>query len=193
MKIERITFVPLFFAMIVVSQTACTIVQKIIDPVKKERKEIVTRYYEKDGLSFLYPDNWQVTEDAPIENDIRHVNVEDSDSSLFILNIMASEFEVDLDAHATTFMKELPANLPVGKIIKVESERTSRVISNQAFEGVRRKYSISVLGEVVPHTVDFFLVAGEKTNALVMIQSPDEDWKAAEKEVKIISDSLKLE
>ncbi len=44
--------------------TSCQIVEKIIDPVKKERIEIVEKVYEKDGLSISYPDNWQITEDT---------------------------------------------------------------------------------------------------------------------------------
>ncbi len=190
MRIKRITILVLI---LVFSQAACTVVGKIIDPVKKERKAIVTKQYEKDGLSFSYPDNWHITEDAPIENGIRHVNVEDADSSLFILNIMSSEFEVDLEEYATNFVKDLPANLPVGKVVKVEGGITSRVVSNKNYEGVRRRYSISILGEIVPHTADFFLITSEKTNALVMVISPDEDWNAAEKEFQVISDSLGLE
>ena len=190
MRIERIRLLVLI---LVFSQAACAVVERIANPVKKERKAIVTKQYEKDGLSFAYPDNWQVTEDAPIENGIRHINVEDSDSSLFVLNVMSSEFEVDLDDYATNFVKALPASLPIGKVVKVESGTTSRVVSNKNYEGVRRKYSVSLLSQIVPHTADFFFVTGEKTNALVMMMSPDEDWNAAEKEFQVISDSLRLE
>src|SRR5688572_23284807 len=144
MSIEGITKAAILVLIVVFSQTACTVVQKIVDPVKKERKEIVIKHYDKDGLIFSYPDNWKVTEDSIIENDIRHVNVEDSDSSLFILQVMSSEFEIDLDEHATTFMKELLASLPVGKVLKVASEKSSREISNHTYEGVRKKYSVSV-------------------------------------------------
>jgi len=56
----------------VVSITGCDIAERIIDPVKKERKVLVNKVYEKDGLSFSYPDNWTVTEDSIIENGIRH-------------------------------------------------------------------------------------------------------------------------
>ena len=190
MRIRLITFLAL---MLVFSQAACAVVEKIANPKKKEHRAIVTSQYEKDGLSFSYPNNWQVTEDAPIENGIRHVNVEDSDNSLFILNIMSSEFEVDLDEYAENFVKYLTANLPVGKVIKVESGTTSRVVSNTNYDGVQRRYSVSALGEIVPHTADFFLVKGEKTNAVVIVTSPDEDLNAAEKEFQAISDSLRLE
>ncbi len=190
MRVKQITLLALI---LVFFQTACALVEKVIDPVKKERKAIVSKRYENDGLSFSYPDNWQVTEDLSIENGLRHVNIEDSDSSLYVLNIMSSEFEVDLEDYATNFVKDLPANLQVGKIVKVEGGTTSRVICGRNYNGVRRRYSVSLLGEVVPNTADFFLIAGEKTNALLMIMSPDEDLTAAEKEFQMFSDSLRLD
>lgn len=178
---------------VIFTAAGCNVAQKILDPVKKERKEIRTKPYEKDGLSFSCPDNWSVTEDEILETGIRHVNAEDADNSLFILSLMSSDSTVDLDDHATTFMKQLPANIPVGKILPgVKNERTARMIGGQNREGVRRKYSVSLMGEVVPHTVDFFFVEGVRSNALITIQTPDEDQKAAEKEIQTIADSLKF-
>jgi hypothetical protein len=81
----------------------------------------------------------------------------------------------------------------VGKILQGgENERTERMIAGQTRQGVRRKYSVSLMGEVVPHTVEFFLVEGVRSNALITIQTPDEDRRAAEKEIQTIADSLKL-
>jgi len=189
---SKVKIILLFVTICFVSMS-CKIAEKIINPVKKEQKEIVKKIYEKNGLSFSYPSNWQVTADEILEEGVRNVNIEDSDSSLFIITMFPSEFSVDLDEHAESFKKNLPSNIPVGKLSEAKTTITSRIINDQNYKGVRQRYSISLLGEVIPHTVDFFLVNGEKFNVVLTIQAPDEDWKAAEKEFQVISDSLKFE
>jgi len=119
------------------------------------------------------------------------INLEDSDDSLFVLQVMSSDFEVDLNDHASTFIKELPSKLPVGKIVKVDRGLANREIAGRAYDGVQIKFSISFLGSTA-HTFECFFAKGGETNALVMIQAPDEDLKAAEKEFQVMFASLKL-
>jgi hypothetical protein len=189
----RVLFFIVVIVLIALVAAGCNAVEKIIDPVKKERKQIVKKEYRKDGLSFSYPDNWRITEDTIIDQGIRHVNIEDSDNSLFIVQIMSFEMTVDLEEYADTFVKDIAAKIPVGNISGVTSEVTNRSISGRNYDGVRRRYSMSLLGETVSHTVDFFLIESENSRTLLTIQAPDEDRKAAEPEFKVISDSLKFE
>lgn len=193
MKRLGVVRIALVVLTIVVLQASCAVVQKILDPAKKERKAIVTKSYHKDGLRFSYPDNWKVTEDTILENNVRHVNVEDGDNTLFIIQIMSSDYEVDLEDHAGNVVKEIRTSLPVGNVVKVAFGTASREFSGKKYDGVRREYSVSVLGQTLPHTIDLFLIRGETANALVMIQAPDDDLKAAEKEVQTIADSLRFE
>ncbi len=171
---------------------SCSIVEKVIDPAKKERKQIATKVYEKDGLSFSYPDNWNITEDTIIDKGIRHVNIEDADNSIFVIQIMSSDMTADLEDMAETFMSEVSKNVPIGKVSNIKKALAERAIAGQSQTGVRRNYSITLFGEVVPHTVEFFLVEASSSRALITIQLPDEDLKAGENEIKIISDSLEF-
>jgi hypothetical protein len=178
---------------VVAMQSACAGVEKILNPVKKERAEISVKQYEKDGLSFSYPDNWSVTEDSSVDNDIRHINIEDADNTLFIVQVMSPEFDVDLEERSDSFICELPTELPLGKVENVTKGTATREFAQKSFEGVRRRYSIAMMGERIPHTIDFFLIDGTRTNALIMIQVPDEDSRAAEKEIRVIASSIKFE
>lgn len=184
----------LFFIFAVCLVTvSCAGFGKIIDPVKKEQKEVVTKTYEKNGLSFLYPDNWQVSEDEILDGGARYVNVEDSDNSLFIITLFPPESSIDLEAFAENFVENISSNIPIGKVSDVKKSSVNRTIDNQSYKGIQYKYSAVLLGENIPHTSNLFSVEREKTNAIVVIQAPDEDWKAADKEFQIIFDSLKFE
>ena len=190
---KRTKIISLCFAVAVCFVSAsCQIVEKIINPVKKERKIITTKVYEKNGLSFSYPDNWKVTEDSILEEGSRYINVEDADDSLLIITLFGADSYVDLNEYVENFEKNLSANIPVGKIIHGTMGETSRVIKGQNYNGKRYKYSISLAGENMPHTTDFFSIDGEKLNGVIMIQAPDEDWKATEKEFQVIFDSIKF-
>ena len=185
------TFLLLVFTVCFVS-ASCRVVEKVINPVKKERKEIVKKVYEKSGVSFLHPDNWQVSEDSTSDEGVRQVTVEDSDNSLFIITLFGLDSYVDLDEYAENFKNTLPANIPIGKVRDGSKSEIDRLIKGQNYTGIRYTYSIYLLNQTVPHTVDFFSINGEGLNAIVLIQAPDEDWKAAEKEFQVIFDSLKF-
>jgi len=189
---KKAKIILLFIVTICFVSTSCQVVEKIINPVKKERKEIVKKVYEKNGLSFSHPDNWKVTEDSILAEGTRYINVEDSDNSLFIITLFGTDSYVDLKEHVENFKKTLPAQIPIGKIIQGTTTETTRLIKGKNYTGIRQKYSISLASEIVPHTTDFFLINGENLDAVVTIQAPDEDWKAAEKEFQVIFDSLKF-
>jgi hypothetical protein len=180
-------------AALIALQTSCAVVQKIIDPVKKERTDLVIKHYDKDGLKFSYPDNWRVTEDTIVENNIRQVYAEDSDSTYLALHIMSSDYEVDMEEHANTLINDVRTKLSIGKVVEVTSGTSSRQFSGRTYDSVRRVYGVSLLGEIVSHTLDLFLVKTDKTKTLVNIQAPTKDLPAAEKEIQIIADSLRIE
>lgn len=171
---------------------SCQFVEKLIDDKKKVRAEITTKSYSKDGFSFTHPDNWTITEDAIQEGDIRVVDAEDADNSLFIISLVSKDNTFDLDEQVQYFKKGFGKNLPIGKVEGMVASNISRVINGTERSGRRLKFAISLMGEKVPHTTDMFVIEGEKLNALVTLQAPEEDWAAAEKEFQVMLDSLRF-
>ncbi|MCY7347252.1 MAG: hypothetical protein LH614_13645 [Pyrinomonadaceae bacterium] len=172
--------------------TSCQFVEKIIDSRKKPQKEFVTKVYEKNELNFLYPDNWNVTEDTMLEDGRRLVNIQDSDNTLLIITLLKSGYTIDLGEYSEDFLKGITSDIPIGKVSMVKSGEAERTINNEKYKGIRKKYSITLLGENIPHTLDFFLITQQEAEAVIIIQAPDEDWNVADKEIQVIADSLKL-
>ncbi|CAN5470715.1 hypothetical protein BH20ACI1_BH20ACI1_20630 [soil metagenome] len=170
--------------------TACQSIEKIIDSRKKPQKEIVTKVYEKNGLSFSHPNNWKVTEDSFLDDGRRIINVEDSDNTLFIITLLKPGHTIDLKEYSEDFIKGMASDIPLGKIAEVKDDEANRTINNQNYLGIRKRFSITLLGENVPHTIDFFLVTQQENDAVIVISAPDEDLKVAEKEIQIIADSI---
>lgn len=188
-KAKLLLFVTLAICFVL---TACQSFEKLIDSRKNPQKEIVKKVYEKNGLSFSHPNNWQITEDSILEDEGRLVNIEDSDNTLFIITLLKPGHTINLSEYAEDFIKGMASEIPIGKISKVKTGEASRTINNQQYTGIRKNFSIVLLGEDVPHTTDFFLITQQDDDAVVTIHAPDEDWNVADKEIQIIADSLKF-
>lgn len=154
---------------------------------------MVAKTYEKNDLSFSYPDNWKINEDEMLEEGARYVTVEDSDNSLFIMTVFAPGDAIDLETYGQNFLAGLSTDIPGGRISDAKKSAVRRTVNNQNLEGIEYKYSAVVLGESIPHTANMFSVKLKKGDAVIVVQAPDEDWKAADKEFQVIFDSLKFE
>jgi hypothetical protein len=167
--------------------------QKDRYPLKKARSEIVTRQFDKGGLAFSFPDNWRITRDAMIEDDTRHINVEDGEGTIFMLQIMTSGVGTDLNVTADNVVEEFRSFLPKGRMTDVKTGTAGRSFSGKLQVGVRKTYIAAAQGVKVPFTIDIYTINGVKTRALVVIQSLDDNLAAAEKEIQVIADTLRLE
>ena len=179
--------------MLLIATTACQVVEKLADPAKTVRTDIKTKAYDKDGLSFSYPDNWTVTEDEILENGLRYLNVEDADNTVFIASFFRADEALELKEYADNIKAGMPEEVPIGKLSEVKSFMVSRTVAGKDVPGIRHKFSMTLLGQEIPHTRDMLRIEGRTLVPMIMIQAPDEDWNAAEKEFQIILDSLKFE
>lgn len=168
----------------------CGIVSKLVSPQKKMRASITTKVYEKDGLSFSYADNWKISEDEIVSDRVRYLTVEDADNTVFAVTLFPAGYAMELTEYSDSFMEGLKKEIPYGEIVGLKSGETQRIIGDQMRNGIRRNFTMTLLGEKVPHTTDFYSVAIGEREAIIAIQAPDEDWSAAEPEVDVISKSL---
>jgi len=186
-------FFLIFILTVSFAAASCQMVEKIIDSKKKARKGIVSKVYARDGLSFSYPDNWQITEDKISEKGLRHVSIEDADNSVIVISLIPTGLTLDLNEYAENFKNDLPGNTPLGEISQTKLSPATRLMKGQLYSGFQLNYIISLVGQSVPHTTYFFLNEGQRSKTLLTIQAPDEDLLAAEKEFQVILDSLKAE
>jgi hypothetical protein len=184
----------IFFLLIICSMTiSCQIVEQAVNPVKKESKSITKKSYNKDRLSFSYPDNWKITEDTLLEDKSRIVVLEDSYSGAFAVSLPESGYALELKEYADNYITGLKAEMPIGKTSDIQTFDIEKEIKGEKYNGIRKRFDVIFLGVNVPHTTDFYLVSKEDTGAIIMLQAADEDWKASEKEFQIMIDSLDFE
>lgn len=171
----------------------CQFVESIINPIKPERNELTLKEYLKDGLSFSYPDNWSVNDDKKMENGVRFVTFEDNYNSVFMVTGFPSKFSINLEDYVKKFNEESFELVPIGKVTIVEELDVTRTIKNSEQQGKRLRYSITLLGETVPHISDFFKLEGDELTTIVVMQTATENRNGAEKEFQVMLDSLKFD
>lgn len=149
--------------------------------------------YEKDGISFTLPKDWNVSEDQLIEGTTRNINVEGPNNEVLIITTLPANSDADLKYFVDNFKDNFSKSVDVGKVSEIKTEEIARSINGAQNKGSRNKYSLSEMGQSVPHTTDFFIVKGKKNKAVLTIQSPDEDLANADNSFGLIADSLKFE
>lgn len=162
-------------------------------PGKKVEKVIVEKVYEKNGVKFSYPEDWQIVEDKIFESRTILVSIADTPFCFVTIKIISSEIPIDLRKEALSVDKKMQTKMSVEKAFEERASNISRNFQGLNHEGVRLKSSFSTDVATISDTTDFFLIKGQKSNALIIINSDDADWKTADKEFQFILDSLKFE
>lgn len=159
----------------------------------RARNEIIgkTTRYEGNGLAFSYNNNWKITGDE-LRGKVRWISIESDNNAVFIIAIVPSELSIDLNNFAANIEKERPSSIALGRVSETKTSEISRSIKGEISNGIRHKFSVTLLGENVPHTQDFFLIKTEEANVITMIQAPDEDWKNSDEGFQVIFDSLRF-
>ncbi len=187
---QRSIFWLIIFTTVCSASSACQTV-KYGHPGTKVEKEIVGKIYDKNGVKFLYPKDWQIVEDKISEKGSILASLADAPFCLVNIKVISSEIPMDLRREAEYADKKMQRSVE-----KSFGDRTSGINRNfqgRNHEGIRLKSSFSTDVATIPDTTDFFLIKGQKSNALVIINSDDADWKTANKEFQFILDSLKFE
>ena len=180
----------IFFTIACSASSSCQTV-KYGHPGIKVEKEIVGKIYDKNGVKFSYPKDWQIVEDKISDKGNILISIADAPFCLVNIKVISSEIPMDLKREAEYVDKKMQRSVE-----KPFGDRTSSINRNfqgRNYEGIRLKSSFSTPDATVPDTTDFFVIEGQKSNALVIISADDADWKVADKEFQFILDSLKFE
>lgn len=179
---------------LVLVTASCRAAREIIYPVKSERTEITVREYDRDGVKFSYPDNWKVTDDSVLENGNRFISLEDADDSTLTISLATAGQTFDPEEFATDVVKGIRTDLELAEDAVSGGIGTSRRIGGKTREGSRYRFDRKLLGMEVPFTVDLFLLVREpeEGDAMILLQAPDQDRKAADKEFQVVLDTLRF-
>jgi len=154
--------------------------------------------YEKDGISFRLPANWEVSDDVaqPDKRLARYIIVEAASAGSIIgIQIYRPPLEMTLLEYAGNHRARMLENSLV-KLLDGQSTQDVRPISGGLGgvmrDGVVYNVNLSLLGQDVPHTVRFSRVDVTGATAYLVMQVPDEDWAGDRPGFELFSESFSM-
>lgn len=127
--------------------------------------------FAKGGLQFQMPGNWKVTDDET-EDGVRLLFIEEPGDALLIVQLLPSEIAEDLPVYAKNFEQAAKENVAIGTLS--ESVFLKRRPYGE-YESLKETFSISLLGETLPHTRMYYRRTFGDTVCFLIAQVADED------------------
>jgi len=177
MKMRTSIFVIL--TILLLGLVGCERAADITSPVK----------YEKDNISFSHPQNWKVTEDVA-QQDVRYLFVESPGYAIFVVQIYAKHDAVSFSEFVEWFSSQSKEETPIGNI----SESSFSYIEETTFSpSIREGFSITVLGQKIPHIRKYYVKESSKKVTFLVAQVAVEDLGKVEPGFNLILRSFVVE
>ena len=158
--------------------------------------------YAKDGISFNHYSTWSVTEDQPIDDSpgSRSITVDGPNEAIVMFICMSPNDEAtveDFAAGVASGRLEELENTSIGSILPAEitdtkSEPITGRVSGRVQKGVLQRFSIKMLGQLIPHEAKIFAVENDHMKVFIMAQVNTEDLRDTTPAFELILDSLSL-
>ena len=158
-------------------------------------------HHSADGLAFDYPGNWKVSVERESIESIELVAVTTESkwgNALTIIQQFKPAVPIDYPTLLDQFIEGMKQSM-VGALVEVhevEGERavpTHHALLGEEREGLRMRYTLSLAGESLDHTVDMFVATLDDRTIVVFTQVADEDRSKAEPGFEQVMKTLKLE
>jgi hypothetical protein len=179
MKIKRILFALLFL----VPLLACEKNAEISTPKK----------YNKEGISFNYPSNWEITEDA-FSDGVYQISVETPGNAIFLMMIYKeTNAVVPLDKFSKLFSEAFAEVLFLGKSSTSSFTPVTRVKKQWNSAGIREKFDISILKLVIPYEREFHSIKKSGKVGYLISQAEVEEMPHVEPGFNLIRETFLIE
>ncbi|RFA29286.1 hypothetical protein CAI21_09375 [Alkalilimnicola ehrlichii] len=142
--------------------------------------------YEKHGVSFSYPGNWKITEDAQ-QGSVRQIIVESPGDAIVIALIYPAADAVSLNEFAERFASHVQQEASI-----ITMDKATFSSSPEANTRIRERFNVSLLGVKVPHVREYNRAEGGDTVAFLVSQAAEEDLAKVKPGFELIVDTFKL-
>lgn len=146
--------------------------------------------FEKDGVSFISPEGWEVTEEENLDNEGYYLAIErDGFNSSGLITITWANYEIDLDEWLNVYVDDLKSNI----IYKNSNISFSNVIESE-FSEISTKtisFKVSIVGVKHEGVISAFY-ANNRTFSILK-QEAIEDKLDNKKGFDLIEKSFKIE
>ena len=177
----RLSILPIC-TIILLSVSGCKIASDSSSPIK----------YEKENISFSYPQDWKVTEDV-IKQDIRYLLVEGPDEAIFAAQIYPKKDAVSLNEFVEWFSSKSREETPIGNIGKSSFYVVERNIDSSNKKGIKENFSIIYIGENIPHIREYYTTNSNSKSVFLIVQAATEDLSKVEPSFNLILGSFVVE
>jgi len=147
--------------------------------------------YNKSGISFSYPGNWEVVEDVE-ESDFRYLTVESPGDAIFIIAVYQKQDALPLKDYVKEFSAMTREEMPIGDIGESSFASINKLAVPNSKEGIQEKVPMRLLGVEVPHVREYYLVESGDKVAFLISQVATEDLGHVEPGFKLIFDKFKI-
>ena len=127
--------------------------------------------YDRDGVRFDYPGNWDITADQQMEA-LRYVLVESPGNALVIMQIYPIEDALTLLEFAEGFAASMKEEIEMGQV--GDSDFGSEVQSSK-YSDIDETFSITLLNQKVPHQRKYRRFDYGNEICFLIFQSSEED------------------
>lgn len=145
--------------------------------------------YSKKGLEFQYPGNWTPGEEMDMFG-VMQAGAESSGSAIVLVHKFPGEVADDISTYAKDFSESMKENVPVGNIGSVNH---SPVTKQGEYEAITMNFSISLLGETVPHECTIYRKQTGSNVLFIIAQAATEDLGHARPGFDLVRQTLKYE
>lgn len=170
---------------LLICMTACSEQQAQVDNPSK---------YEKEGISFEYPANWEVVEDSEIES-YRYVFVQSTGSAIVRIQMFQKDDFYDLNEFVETDIeakaKEMPSLFGINSNNGIKKHKT--MINGVEFDGYQYEFNVSVLKTDDPHISEYYSYTSSNEVAYLSLQVATEDYDKVSSGFEQILGSFKME
>lgn len=150
--------------------------------------------YQQDGVSFVYPGNWKVTEDTTIEN-ARFIFLESTAEAIIKVEIYPFDESYELEEFVELDIESLNEEYP--KMFNISNSHavspTVTSLANVDLEGFKYEFTISLLGVDVPHVSSYYQFNSETQAAYISQQVSVEDLGKVVGGFHLVLESFKIE
>ncbi len=160
----------------------------------EQNAEISTpKKYNKEGISFNYPSNWEITEDV-FSDGVYEISVETPGNAIFLMMIYKeTNAVVPLDKFSKLFSEAFAEVLPLGKSSTNSFTPVTRVKKQWNSAGIREKFDISILKLVIPFEREFHSIKKSGKVGYLISQAEVEEMPHVEPGFNLIRETFLIE
>ena len=130
--------------------------------------------YDHARVRFAYPGNWKVTDDTQGEHH-RYIFIESPGSAIFVVHIYPKDDAASLDEFASWFSAAASEEMPMVDFANSTFSSVEKLALGTDLIGKKEEFSVTLLGEELPHTREYFTRDAGDRVAYMITQTANED------------------